>query len=294
MLRDDLPIRRKRSSSHNSRWSNLAGFLTFTLQSKTGGRNLKSPTTFVAGTRCFDQGTTVSDDGCPQLIPHRLEPDPISGMQEQPQRCLSDADVIAGRCFLARYSGHGIIARKRVPVGRERHVAGGFEVGNALVDPIRGHVHLEILRTNLNRDAGPAFADGQNVFINHAKSCLFIGAHSVYAQYGKHTIIIRVMHCIGIRSDSEMSEMSKFSKPKPAAVTKADIDRVIEGADAVDDRRVEKKPTAEPEPREVRFTMTLAGDLVARVDRAKKVAGGMTRLSWIRLAITERLARDGV
>jgi hypothetical protein len=87
--------------------------------------------------------------------------------------------------------------------------------------------------------------------------------------------------------------MSKFSKPKSGAVTEAEIDRVIEGADAVDDRRAEKKPVAEPD-QEVRFTMTLGGDLVGRVDRARKAAGGMTRLSWIRLAVAEKLARDGV
>jgi hypothetical protein len=88
--------------------------------------------------------------------------------------------------------------------------------------------------------------------------------------------------------------MSKFSKPKPAAITEADIDRVIEGADAVDDRRMEKKPAAEPDQGEVRFTMTMAGDMAKRIDRARKAAGGMTRLSWIRLAVAEKLTRDGV
>jgi hypothetical protein len=88
--------------------------------------------------------------------------------------------------------------------------------------------------------------------------------------------------------------MSKFSKPKAgAAVTEADIDRVIEGADAVDDRRAEKKPAGQDQG-EVRFTMTLTGDLVSRVDRARKAAGGLTRLSWIRLAVAEKLTRDGV
>jgi hypothetical protein len=88
--------------------------------------------------------------------------------------------------------------------------------------------------------------------------------------------------------------MSKFSKPKPATVTQDDIDRVIEGADAVDDRRAEKKPAAEPDQEDVRFTMTMASDMASRVDRARKAAGGMTRLSWIRLAVAEKLARDGV
>jgi|RhiMethySRZTD1v2_1073278.scaffolds.fasta_scaffold724640_2 hypothetical protein len=88
--------------------------------------------------------------------------------------------------------------------------------------------------------------------------------------------------------------MSKFSKPKPAgAVTQADIDRVIGGADAVDDRKAESK--VEPKAdEEVRFTMTLSGDLAGRIDRARKAAGGLTRLSWIRLAVAEKLSRDGV
>jgi hypothetical protein len=89
--------------------------------------------------------------------------------------------------------------------------------------------------------------------------------------------------------------MSKFSKPKPAsAVTEADIERVIEGADAVDDRRAEKKPAAEPDQEDVRFTMTMAGDMASRIDRARKAAGGLTRLSYIRMAVAEKLARDGV
>jgi hypothetical protein len=90
--------------------------------------------------------------------------------------------------------------------------------------------------------------------------------------------------------------MSKFSKPKPAssgAVTEADIERVIQGADAVDDRRESPVPAA-PEPEEVRFTMTLSGEMAGRVDRARKAAGGLTRLSWIRLAVAEKLARDRV
>lgn len=88
--------------------------------------------------------------------------------------------------------------------------------------------------------------------------------------------------------------MSKFSKPKPVgAVTQADIDRVIGGADAVDDRKAELK--VEPKAdEEVRFTMTLSGDLAGRIDRARKAAGGLTRLSWIRLAVAEKLSRDGV
>jgi hypothetical protein len=85
--------------------------------------------------------------------------------------------------------------------------------------------------------------------------------------------------------------MSKFSKPKPASsVTEADIERVIQGADAVDDRKAEQNPDDQGE---VRFTMTLAGDMSGRVNRARKAAGGLTRLSWIRLAVAEKLTREG-
>lgn len=92
--------------------------------------------------------------------------------------------------------------------------------------------------------------------------------------------------------------MSKFSKPKPTgAVTQADIDRVIGGADAVDDRKAESKVEPKVEQNaddEVRFTMTLSGDLAGRIDRARKAAGGLTRRSWIRLSIAEKLSREGV
>ena len=78
--------------------------------------------------------------------------------------------------------------------------------------------------------------------------------------------------------------MSKFAKPKPAgAITQADIDRVIEGADAVDDRKAEPK-TAE----DVRFTMTLDSETAGRVDQARKKAGRLTRLSWIRMPWSSR------
>jgi hypothetical protein len=93
--------------------------------------------------------------------------------------------------------------------------------------------------------------------------------------------------------------MSKFTKPKPAAEpSHEDIERVIQGADAVDARRDDRKPAsaanADEDAGEVRFTMTLAGDMAKRVDRARKAAGGLTRLSWIRMAVAEKLTRDGV
>lgn len=86
--------------------------------------------------------------------------------------------------------------------------------------------------------------------------------------------------------------MSKFSKPKPSAqVSEADIERVISGADANDDRKAEPKPEGQGE---VRFTMTLTGPMAGRVERARKAAGGMTRLAWIRLAVAEKLTREGI
>jgi|tagenome__1003787_1003787.scaffolds.fasta_scaffold20613368_1 hypothetical protein len=88
--------------------------------------------------------------------------------------------------------------------------------------------------------------------------------------------------------------MSKFSKPKPTAASEAEIERVIQGADAVDDPRGDDRKAEPIDQDDVRFTMTLPGDLATRVDRARKAAGGMTRLAWLRLAAAEKLARDGV
>jgi len=86
--------------------------------------------------------------------------------------------------------------------------------------------------------------------------------------------------------------MSKFNKPKATAqVSDAEIERVIQGADAVDDRRQPEKTVDQVE---VRFTMTLTGDMAGRVDRARKLSGGLTRLSWIRLAVAEKLGREGI
>jgi hypothetical protein len=86
--------------------------------------------------------------------------------------------------------------------------------------------------------------------------------------------------------------MSKFNKPKAAGpVSQEDIDRVIGGADAIDDR---KDSQPEPEGAEVRFTMTLGADMAARIDRARKASGGLTRLAWLRVAAAEKLSRDGV
>ena len=86
--------------------------------------------------------------------------------------------------------------------------------------------------------------------------------------------------------------MSKFNKPKTAAqVSEAAIERVIQGADAVDDRR---QPDIAVDQVEVRFTMTLTGEMAGRVDQARKKAGGLTRLAWIRLAAAEKLEREGI
>lgn len=79
--------------------------------------------------------------------------------------------------------------------------------------------------------------------------------------------------------------MSKFARPSPApkSPSQADIDRVIGAAEAKD---------GSPDAAEVRFTMTLPAELAADVDRARKRAH-LTRLGWIRLAITEKLEREG-
>jgi hypothetical protein len=79
---------------------------------------------------------------------------------------------------------------------------------------------------------------------------------------------------------------SKFTRPtRPAgtAPSKAAIDRVIGAAEAKDGGK---------DAGEVRFTMTLPQDLADDIDSARKRAH-LTRLGWIRLAITEKLEREG-
>lgn len=86
-----------------------------------------------------------------------------------------------------------------------------------------------------------------------------------------------------------MSKPSKFSRPQRQPA-EAEIDKVISKADTRDD-----PASAAPTPEaEVRFTMVLPADMSERVDKARKAAGGMARLAWIRLAIAEKLGREGI
>jgi hypothetical protein len=82
--------------------------------------------------------------------------------------------------------------------------------------------------------------------------------------------------------------MSKFAKPKPQQEpSKDDIDRVIGSAEAKDGR------VDDPAPRpDVRFTMVLSPEEADKADAARKKAGRMSRLAWIRQAMAEKLARD--
>lgn len=80
--------------------------------------------------------------------------------------------------------------------------------------------------------------------------------------------------------------MSRFKRPETGkGPTKAEIDRVIAGAEARDG-------VGADEAKEKRFTMTLPEQLADDVDRARE-RSGLTRLAWIRLAITEKLEREG-
>src|SRR5689334_2266192 len=84
-----------------------------------------------------------------------------------------------------------------------------------------------------------------------------------------------------------MNKPSKFARPQGREPTPADIERVIGKAEARDEPA---SPVAEAE---VRFTLVLPSSMADRVDAARKAAGGMARLAWIRLAIAEKLGRDG-
>jgi len=86
-----------------------------------------------------------------------------------------------------------------------------------------------------------------------------------------------------------VSKPSKFSRPQRAP-TEAEVEHIITKADTRDD----PAPVASAPEAEVRFTMVLPADMSERVDKARKGAGGMARLAWIRLAIAEKLNREGM
>jgi hypothetical protein len=83
-----------------------------------------------------------------------------------------------------------------------------------------------------------------------------------------------------------MNKPSKFTKPQREP-TIAEVERVIGSAESRDDPSI-----AQPE-KEVRFTMALQSNMSDRIDKAREAAGGIARLAWIRLAIAEKLAREG-
>jgi hypothetical protein len=83
-----------------------------------------------------------------------------------------------------------------------------------------------------------------------------------------------------------MTKLAKFTKPQREP-TPEDIEKVIGKAEARDE------PAEDKAESEVRFTLTLPSSLADRVDAARHASGGMARLAWIRLAIAEKLARQG-
>jgi hypothetical protein len=72
--------------------------------------------------------------------------------------------------------------------------------------------------------------------------------------------------------------MSKFSPRKVG-----NVEEMIRAADVQDSK---------PPAKGVRFTLPMDEELTAAVDAARKKAGGMTRLAWIRQAIANELKRQ--
>jgi len=70
----------------------------------------------------------------------------------------------------------------------------------------------------------------------------------------------------------------KFARPNPAAIM-----------DAAPTQDAAPAPAA----REVKFTVTLAPDLAARVDACCKARGGVARLAFLRGALLAELERAG-
>jgi hypothetical protein len=84
-----------------------------------------------------------------------------------------------------------------------------------------------------------------------------------------------------------MNKSSKFARPQGREPTPTEIEQVIGKAETRDE------PAGVAPEAEVRFTLVLPSAMADRVDVARKAAGGMARLAWIRLAIAEKLGRDG-
>ncbi len=89
-----------------------------------------------------------------------------------------------------------------------------------------------------------------------------------------------------------MTRTSKFSRPQRQQPTQVEVDHVISKAETRDDPTLANPTPPVPEV-DIRFTLVLPPDMSERVDKARKGAGGMARLAWIRLAIAEKLNRDG-
>src|SRR3954465_10416823 len=93
---------------------------------------------------------------------------------------------------------------------------------------------------------------------------------------------------------------SKFSKPQPAAApipavppTEEAIERIIGRASAYDVAPAPvpvETPPPPVRPRLVRFTLELPEDMVAEIDAMRKRTGNPSRVAWIRMAISEKLA----
>jgi len=98
-------------------------------------------------------------------------------------------------------------------------------------------------------------------------------------------LLISKMYRNGIKSMS-MNKPSKFSRPQREP-SLAEIEQVIGKAETRDD------PAGTAPEAEVRFTLVLPSSMAERVDTARKAAGRLARLAWIRLAIAEKLNRDG-
>jgi hypothetical protein len=72
--------------------------------------------------------------------------------------------------------------------------------------------------------------------------------------------------------------MGKFTKP-------ADLAQLVAGAQAHD--------TDPAQGDGVRFSLSLDGPLLARIERARAAKGGMQRIVWIRAAIADALDAQG-
>ena len=82
-------------------------------------------------------------------------------------------------------------------------------------------------------------------------------------------------------------------KRPPAEVSARQLEKLTEGAKVHESVEVSPTPAQARQAREVAFTLTLDGEVAARIDQLRQKPLKLSRRQWIRTAILEKIERDG-